>query len=52
VDGRTQIFGIDDADLVIALIGLAVLLLARLLSVAARTQERSDALEAELKGFV
>jgi hypothetical protein len=52
VDGRTQIFGIDDADLVIALIGLAVLLLARLLSVAARTQAHSAALEAELKGFI
>lgn len=52
VDGRTQIFGIDDADLVIALIGVAVLLLARLLSAAARTHERSLALEAELKGFI
>jgi len=52
VDGRTQIFGIDDADLVIALIGLAVLLLARLISLAGRTAERSAALEAELKGFV
>jgi hypothetical protein len=52
VDGRTQIFGIDDADLVLALIGLAVLLLARLLNLAGRTQERSDALEAELKGFI
>lgn len=52
VDGRTQIFGIDDADLVIALIGVAVLLLSRLLNLAIRTQERSAALEAELKGFV
>jgi hypothetical protein len=52
IDGRTQIFGIDDADLVIALIGLAVLLLARLLSVAGRTAERSADLEAELKGFI
>jgi hypothetical protein len=52
VDGQTQIFGFDDADLVIALIGIAVLLLARLLSVAARTQERRAALEAELKGFI
>jgi hypothetical protein len=52
VDGRTQIFGIDDADLVIALIGVAVLLLARLLSLAARTRGRSAALEAELKGFI
>lgn len=52
VDGRTQIFGIDDADLVIALIGLAVLLLARLLSIAGRNAERSVALEGELKGFI
>lgn len=52
VDGRTQIFGIDDADLVIALIGLAVLLLARLVSLAGRTQERAAVLEAELKGFL
>jgi hypothetical protein len=29
-----------------------VLLLARLLNLASRTQERSDALEAELKGFI
>lgn len=52
VDGRTQVFGIDDADLVIALIGVAVLLVARLLSAAARAQEHSAALEAELKGFI
>jgi len=52
VDGQTQIFGFDDADLVIALIGVAVLLIARLLSAAGRTQERSAALEAELKGFI
>ena len=52
VDGRTQIFGIDDADLVLALVGVAVLLVARLLSRAARTHARSIALEAELKGFV
>jgi len=52
VDGRTQIFGIDDADLVIALIGVAVLLLARLIKLAGARQERSHALEAELNGFV
>lgn len=52
VDGRTQVFGIDDADLVLALVGIAVLLVARLLSLAARTHARTIALEAELKGFV
>jgi hypothetical protein len=52
VDGRTQILGIDDADLVFALIGAAVLLMARLLSVAGRTQARRVELEAELKGFI
>jgi hypothetical protein len=39
-------------DLVIALIGVAVLLVARLLSFAARSAERSATLEAELKGFI
>lgn len=52
VDGRTQIFGIDDADLVLALIGVAVVLVSRLLSIASRAHVRSIALEAELKGFI
>jgi hypothetical protein len=52
VDGRTQVFGIDDADLVLAFVGLAVLLVARLLNLAGRSHARSVALEAELKGFI
>lgn len=52
VDGRTQVFGIDDAGLVLALVGVAVLLVSRLLSIASRSHARSIALEAELKGFI
>jgi hypothetical protein len=52
VDGRTQVFGNNDADLVLALIGVAVLLVSGLLSIASRSHARSIALEAELKGFI
>jgi hypothetical protein len=52
VDGRTQVFGFDSADLVLALLGIAVLLLARLLRLAGDYRVKSHALEAELKGFL
>jgi hypothetical protein len=52
VDGRTQVFGIDDVDLVLSLVGIAVLLVARLLTLAGHSHARSLALEAELKGFI
>jgi hypothetical protein len=52
VDGRTQVFGLDSVDLVLALVGVAVLLLSRLLNLAGAYRSRSQALEAELKGFL
>ena len=52
VDGRTQVFGLDSVDLVLALVGIAVLLISRLLALAGAYRNRSHALEAELRGFL
>src|SRR5579884_2197523 len=49
MDARLVVFGIDDLDLVLAFVGVAVLLIARLLKAANEAHVRNLALDAEMK---